>query len=205
MKTNIGELTEEQMKALDIIIVVDHSGSMGEASTRLAGKTKMEEMEEDVEATARIAEKYDDDGLTVIAFASAVSTYDGVKADKVRTVFKEFPPRGSTDLAAALGAAAQKTTESKKVSTVALVYTDGAPNDKTAVVATIKSAAKKLGRPKFGMVLVQIGNDSGATEFLEYLDNELQAQGVPDIVATVKEADAESLSLPQLCWLALNA
>lgn len=204
-KTNVGELTEEQLKACDIVIVIDHSGSMSSASTRLKGKTRLQEVRETVESIAREAEKFDDDGLTVIAFSTAVKTFDGVTAAKVSDVFKEVHPGGNTNLDGALAAAAQKAAESKKPSTVILAFTDGAPNDESAVVATVKTAAKKLGRPKVGFTLIQVGDDPDAAKFLEYLDDSLEKQGVPDVVATIPEEQAEGLTLQQLAWLALNS
>ena len=200
--TNIQEITEDELRKLDSILIIDHSGSMGEPSLRMSGKNKLEEVQEDAIAIARIAQKYDDDGLTVIAFSSAVKTYDGVTADRVASVFKEFPARGSTALHLALGEAIGKVRSSKKEGVI-LVFTDGAPDDHDAVVRTIKGAAKELGRPKIGFTIIQVGEDPGASKFLDDLDNHMQ--GVPDIVATVKAAQAEGLTLQQLAWLARNA
>jgi Mg-chelatase subunit ChlD len=204
-KTSIGELTDDQLKQCDIVIVIDHSGSMSTPSKRFKSKNRIEEVQEDVLAVARIAEKFDNDGLTVIGFSSAVQVYDGVTSEKVANVFKEFGPRGSTNLAAALQAAAQKATESAKPSTVVLVYTDGEPDDQSEVIQVIKTAAMKLGRPKVGFTLVQVGDDPAAQRFLEYLDDSLEKQGVPDVVATIPEVQAETLSVQQLAWLALNS
>lgn len=199
---NVQEISDDELRKLDTILVIDHSGSMGEPSTRLSGKNRLEEVQEDAVAIARIAEKYDDDGLTVIAFSSGIKVYDGVTSERVSNVFKEFPPRGSTNLAGALEVAVAKVKSSKKEGII-LVFTDGEPDSQLAVVKMIKGAATDLGRPKIGFALIQVGSDPGATKFLDDLDNHME--GVPDIVATVSAADAEGLSLQQLAWLARNA
>ena len=197
---SIQEETEETLKKLDFIAVIDHSGSMGTPSTRIKGKNRLEEVAEEATSVARLAQTYDDDGLTVIAFSSAVKTYDGVTADRVADVFKEFPPRGSTNLAGAIDAVAAKTRASSK-EVVAIVYTDGAPDSQEDVVRSINAAAKEFGRPRIGFVFIQVGEDGGAQKFLEYLDDNLQV----DVVSTVKEADSEGMTIGQLAWLARNA
>ena len=196
----IQEETEETLKELDYIVVVDHSGSMGMSSTRIKGKNRLTEVAEEATSVARLAQAYDDDGITVIAFSSTVKTYDGVTADRVENVFREFPPRGSTNLSAAIDAVAAKTRSSSK-EVVAIVYTDGAPDSQEDVVRSINTAAKEFGRPRIGFVFIQVGEDADAQKFLEYLDDNLKV----DVVSTVKEADSEGLTLGQLAWLARNA
>ena len=193
------ELTESELKALDYIVVVDHSGSMGHPSARMPGKNRLEEVQEDCEAIAREAAKYDDDGITVIAFSNGVSTYDGVGAERVAGVFKEFPPRGSTNLTDALRAAVSKVAESSKEGVV-LVYTDGQPNDEKSAMAVIDEAGRKLGRPKIGFTFIQVGTDPGATAFLDHLDNDMKV----DVTATFRAADAEGKSFSHLSWAARN-
>lgn len=197
----IKEETDETLKALDWIVVVDHSGSMAEDSTRLAGKTRYEELQEEVIAVARQAEKYDDDGITVINFASTVNVTDGVTASEVTRVFKEFPPRGLTDLAGAIKAVAKKTRESTKPGVVAIIYTDGVPNDENAVIKEVNAAAAEFGRPRIGFVIIQVGQDKQATKFLARLDDTLKV----DVLSTIPEEQSEGLTLGQLAWLARNA
>jgi Mg-chelatase subunit ChlD len=197
---NIQEETEETLKKLDYIVVIDHSGSMGEPSHRMVGKSRLEEVAEEVLAIARQAERYDDDGITVIAFNNVVKVYDGVTAARVKDVFAEFPPKGSTNLAGAIRAVAEKTRTSKK-EVLALIYTDGAPDSHAEVINAINSAAKEFGRPKIGFALIQVGQEKDAKAFLEKLDDDLKV----DVVSTVTEEESEALSIGQLAWLARNA
>lgn len=192
-KTNIESASEDILKSLDWIIVVDHSGSTANESIRMPGKTRYDEMKEQCILAANIAQKYDDDGLTLIHFSAAVSVRDGVKADAVANVFREYRPGGGTMLGKALGEAVKKAKASTK-ETVVLVFTDGEASDPDEVIKVLNQAGKDLGRPKIGFSFIQVGNDSEAKKFLDKLDNDLKV----DICATFSEEDAEGLSIEQL-------
>ena len=198
--SNVQSATDEQMKGIDAIVVIDKSGSMGDASTRFQGKSKWDELQEDCKAIAREFGKFDDDGLTVISFSSNANVHDGVKTDAVAKLFAENSPRGSTNLTAALTEACKKVRASSK-QCVVMVFTDGSPDDQSSAMAVIESAGKEFGRPKVGFVFVQVGNDSGAAAFLNRLDNDMKV----DVVATVSAKDAENLSAQQFVWLAQNS
>lgn len=198
-KKPAGKLTDAELGKLDYIVVVDHSGSMGLDSERIQG-TRLEEVEQDVKKIAKVAGEYDDDGITVIAFDTYVSVYDGVGALKVGAVFKEFPPRSSTALHLAL-AEAQKKAEASKKEVVVLVYTDGAPDSKPLAKKVIDDCGHKLGRPKIGFCFIQVGRDAGCGKFLDDLDNEMEV----DVCATLRAEDAKNLELADLAWLARNA
>lgn len=200
MNKSVAETPEETLKKLDWIVLIDHSGSMGEPSERLKGRTRLDEVAEEVLAVSRVAEKYDDDGITVIGFSSGVAVYDGVKADKVSSLFKEITPRGSTNLDGALAAAVTKAKSSTK-ETIVLVYTDGAPNDQDAAQKVIEQAGADLGRPRIAFTFIQVGSDPGATKFLHHLDSELKV----DVCAVVPAGDAEGLTVPQLVELGRTA
>lgn len=192
-KTEIAPAPEDVLKKLDWIIIVDHSGSMAEPSNRLKGKTRYEEVREQVVLAARIAEKYDDDGLTLIHFSSKAVVTDGVKADQVKAAFDQFSPSGSTNLHLALAEAEKKARSSAK-EVVVLVFTDGEANDQDEVINAINNAGKEFGRPRIGFCFIQVGTDQGAKAFLDKLDNDLTV----DVCATFSEEDAENLSIPQL-------
>lgn len=199
-KKPIGALTDEDLKTIDTIILVDHSGSMSTDSLRVAGANRLGEVQQDVFNAATVAERFDSDGLTVIAFSSDVQVFDGVGSLKVASVFKAFQPDHTTNLTAALEAAVEKAKSSPK-NAVVLVYTDGGPDSKTSAKAVINRAGKELGRPKIGFTFIQVGNNEGATKFLDHLDTSMEV----DVCATVRAADATNLTFHQLAWLAQNA
>jgi len=194
-------LSAEELSKLDAIMLVDCSGSMGIASNRMPGRDRLGEVEEVAGAIAREAEQYDDDGLTLVAFGSMSRMFDGVTAANVHDAFSRFGNMGSTNLAAAINDAVSKARMSDK-DVVIIGYTDGRPDSEGAVIKAIKSAAKEFGRPRIGFTLVQVGNDPGAAQFLDKLDNDM---GSIDVVACVTAAEAEGLSYGQLAWLARNA
>lgn len=192
-KTEIVPADKETLSRLDFIIIVDHSGSMNTPSTRMGGKTRYEEVQETVILAAQIAEKYDDDGLTLIHFSNKATVTDGVKAADVAAAFGKFSPSGSTALDLALIEAEKKARDSKK-EVVVLVFTDGEANDPDAVIKAINAAGKEFGRPRIGFTFIQVGTDSNAKKFLDRLDNELAV----DVCATFSEDEAEDLTIEQL-------
>jgi len=199
-KKQIGALTDDELKTLDVIILVDHSGSMGTGSRRVPGANRLGEVQQDVFNMAQVAEKFDSDGLTVIAFSSGAQVFDKVGSLKVASVFKAFPPQATTNLTAALEAAVAKAESSTK-DTVVLVYTDGSPDSRTSAKQVIDRAGRDLGRPKIGFTFIQVGDDPHAAAFLDDLDTQMTV----DLCATVRAEDATSLSFHQLAWLAQNA
>ncbi len=197
------ELSPEVAKEYDYILLVDKSGSMGSPSTRLENKTRWQEVQEFTEQFARYAEQYDDDGLTLISFNSHVETFDGVKADKVHELFTTQGPSGSTNLADALDAAwAKKWASPKKA--IVVVVTDGEPNSQSAVEKSIIGATNKIeSDSQLNVLFIQVGEDPAAAKYLDHLDNSLKGAKY-DIVNTMSEDEAESLSIGQLLYQAVN-
>jgi Mg-chelatase subunit ChlD len=196
-------LSVETAKEYDFILCVDQSGSMGEDSLVLEGRTKWDEAQEFTEAFARFAEQSDDDGITLIKFSSDVRVVDGVKADQVHELFTKNRPHGGTNLAGALDAAfAKKFSSSKKA--IILVVTDGAPDQPSAVQKSIIAATKKIENDsQINILIVQFGDDPAATKFLDSLDNGLNGAQF-DVVNCLPAAAAGSLSMEQLAYQATN-
>lgn len=196
-------ISEAQAKEYDHIILVDQSGSMGEKSTKMEGRTRWQEAQEFTESYARFAETVDDDGLTLITFNSHPTVYDGVKADKVHEIFTGARPGGSTNLAAALEEAFKKKfTAGKKA--IIMVITDGVPDSETNVKNAIINATNRLERDEeIGIQFVQIGDDKHAAQFLNDLDDNLKGAKF-DIVNALTREEAEGYTIEQLLWLAIN-
>lgn len=196
-------LSLEKAKEYDYILLIDQSGSMGEPSTKLEGRTKWDEAKEFTEQFARFAETVDDDGITVIKFNSSASVYDGVKADVVHDMFTKNRPGGSTNLAAALDAAwAKKFASSKKA--IIVCVTDGAPDSQTAVEQSIVKATQRIeDDSQINLLVVQFGDDAGAAKFLDHLDNGL-AGAKYDVVNAMDSTLAGTLSVEQLLFQAVN-
>lgn len=203
--TSIGSVDETVLRTLDFAIGVDTSGSTDRTSHRLPGKTRLQEMQEEAGRIVRAAGKYDSDGLTLVRFSSHAQTIDGVTPDRIDSTFREFSSAGNTNLGACIREFTKKAVSTTKPF-VGFIFTDGEASDPDDVLASIREAADATkGRPKFGIVIVQTGNDPDAKKYLNKLDNELGAQGVPDMIAVVTEDESEGLTFPNLVWLAQNS
>lgn len=198
-------ITDSQAKEYDYILLVDQSGSMGDDSDKMKGRTRWEEAEEFTTAFARYADKHDDDGITVISFSSHATVNDGVHADAVTQIFKTHTPGGSTNLAAALEEAFKKKWSSSKPAYV-LVLTDGIPDSEEEVVRSIIAASKKIENgDQLGVQFIQIGSDKRASEFLNRLDEGLERKGAKfDIVNALTREQAENMTFEQMIWAAFN-
>lgn len=198
------EISDADAKEYDYILLVDQSGSMGNPSDKMEGKSRWDEAQEFTEGFARFAANHDDDGITLIKFNGHATVYDGVTADKVHELFTKNQPNGSTNLAAALQEVVKKKSSSPKKA-IAVIITDGTPDSQTAVEQVIVDASNGLAKDEdLSFQFIQIGNDPGAAKFLDHLDNELTGKAKFDIVNTLSREDAESLTFGQMIWRAVN-
>jgi hypothetical protein len=199
-KRVIGALTDDELRQLDLILLIDNSGSMGNASKRVPNANRLDEVQQDVIKTASVAEQFDEDGITLIEFGSIAQVFDNVGSLKVASTFKKFNEAGSTNLTHALELAVQKAHSTSK-NAVVICWTDGCPDSTSTAKRVIDQAGRSLGRPKIGFTFVQVGDDPSASSFLDDLDNSMEV----DVCATVRAAEASGLTVHQLAWLAQNA
>lgn len=180
------------LSAFDLIAVLDASGSMDDPNKAGQAKpTRWEYMQETAITLARDMCTIDEDGIGVCVFSGTGITFqDGCTADVVRQVFKDRSPRGTTPLAEALQQVLTGTAASTKNKIVAIL-TDGVPDDKAAVANLIRNQANSQERDEqMTFVFIQVGDDSGATAYLNELDEHLTGAKF-DIVSayTIAEAD----------------
>ncbi|KAG9245686.1 hypothetical protein BJ878DRAFT_500343 [Calycina marina] len=189
----------------DTILVIDDSGSMAGRSWR--------EVSQALAIVAPIVAKHDADGMDlyflnhkshdggVPSEGVAPSGYRGIKrAEVVSEIFNRIRPAGGTPTGtrlqsilrsylAQLDKVMKDGKEMKPINII--VLTDGVPSDD--VESVLISAAKKLDRldappTQVGVQFFQVGNEEGAKEALEELDDELGnlvEGGIRDIVDTV--------------------
>lgn len=201
----IGTVSKEVLATLDFHIGIDTSGSTSKPSHRMAGKTRLQEMQEEAGRIIRAAGEYDDDGLTLTTFSTGVRTVDKVTPARIESTFSELESAGNTNLGDCIREFTKKAVESPK-NFVGFIFTDGEASNPSDVLQAIREAARATkGRPKFGFVIVQTGNDPSAAEYLRSLDHDLQKYNIPDMIAVVKEDESEGLSFSNLVWLAQNA
>lgn len=190
------------MKDRDYTLILDKSGSMSTADMP-GGRSRWAYAEESTIALARKCEQFDPDGITVYMFSSRFRRYDDVTADKVAQIFLENDPVGTTNLASVLMDAANQYFQRKAAGTAKpegetiLVVTDGEPDDRRAVMETIINASRQMERDEeLAISFIQVGNDAGATKFLQALDGQLTDVGAKfDICDTVTIDDMAETSL----------
>ena len=183
--------TEVSLTEYDFVVVIDTSGSMGEAVKPGSNVTRWEAVQESALTLVRDVEKLDSDGLGLVLFGgSNIKSFDGVNSDAVRKAFAESSPRGGTPLAQALTAALALAGKSDKKDFI-VVFTDGVPDDKAAAAKVIIDASHQQETDDALTILfVQVGDNADATAYLKSLDDDLKDAKF-DIVdcKTVEEAD----------------
>lgn len=187
--TDVSKLSE-----YDFIVVIDKSGSMGEPNKTGSTVTRWEAVQESTMTFIRDVEKFDSDGLGLVLFSgSGVASYDGVTSDKIRDVFAQNSPRGSTPLAEALTAALALAGKSDKKDFI-VVFTDGVPDDRAAAAKVIADASHKQETDDaLTFLFVQVGGDAGAAAYLKSLDDDLKGAKF-DIVDAKTQAEADAFA-----------
>jgi len=201
-----GSVRENQydfLKTFDTVFVVDDSASMAGEYWDQLGRA--------LETIATIATKYDSDGIDIHFLNSPQHDHRHITSpDSVRDLFNRVQPAGITPTGACLDRILReyldKYADAKAAYTSStsgsgphptmynslpkplniLVLTDGEPTDDPETV--IVDAARKLDRlnaplHQIGIQFVQIGNEDGAREALEELDDALEEiYGIRDMV-----------------------
>lgn len=169
----------------DFTVIMDRSGSMGDPEKSGSSRTRWEAAEEATVALARECDKYDPDGITVYTFGSQFHRFDNTTPDKVKQIFQQVKPNGSTRLAEVLEDAffgadgyitRKKAGKAKQNGELFCVVTDGHPDNEQAVADIIIKATHQLTDPnEVNITFIQVGDDAGATKFLSNLDDKLEA------------------------------
>lgn len=199
------------MQDRDYTLIIDKSGSMS-TPDQAGGRSRWETAQESTLALARKCEQFDPDGITVYLFSSRFKRYDNVTSSKVAQIFQENDPAGTTNLAAVLKDATDRYFQRKAAGQTKvggetiLVITDGEPDDRKAVMVTIVEASRQMERDEeLGISIIQVGNDSTASQFLQALDDQLQGVGAKfDICDTITLDDMADLTLSEVLLNAIN-
>lgn len=199
------------MKDRDYTLILDKSGSMS-ASDHPTGQTRWQEAQESTLALARKCEQFDPDGITVYLFSSRFKRYENVTAAKVKQLFLENDPMGSTNLASVLKDAFNSYFQRKAGGQAnpngetILVVTDGEPDDRRSVMEVVVEATRRMDRDEeLAVSFIQVGTDGGATQFLKALDDQLQGVGAKfDICDTITLDDMADMSLAEVLMSAIE-
>lgn len=193
------------MKDRDYTLIIDKSGSMSTQDQR-GGRSRWQEVQESTLALARKCEQFDPDGITVYTFSGRFKRYDDVTSHKVEQIFIENDPVGTTNLTSVLLDATKNyfqrkaAGQTKPQGETILVITDGEPDDHRGVMEAIIDATRQMERDEeLAILLVQVGNDPGATKFLKALDDQLEGVGAKfDICDTITLDDMGDMNLSEV-------
>ncbi|MEM9771427.1 MAG: hypothetical protein AAF889_07490, partial [Cyanobacteria bacterium P01_D01_bin.73] len=155
----------------DYILAVDASSSM--LMKLPDGRSRWNAVAEATFGLAIGVEALDPDGIEVYTFASKVKELNNATAQTVVDLFAKNHPFGSTNLAGLLNVVLLQKWK-PEVPTTLIVVTDGQPDDKAAAAQVLIEATKKMQfDEQLAVSFVQVGDDPGATKFLQFLDDEL--------------------------------
>jgi len=176
------------------IIIVD-KGAMG--------KERWKEAKEALFHIAPFVCKADPDGITLYFFSNNYEKYRNItNAKKVEKICKREGPGGASLMAKPLKAAFDEHFSKPGKQTTILVITDGKPNDKEDVEKEIKKAAGMVqSEEELSLTFIQIGDDEEATEYLQYLDDDIAC--ATDIVDTISCAKMKETGFAKLIYLSL--
>ncbi|CAF9938421.1 hypothetical protein IMSHALPRED_000794 [Imshaugia aleurites] len=181
------------LSTFDTIFLIDDSGSMAGRSWR---ETSLA-----IASIAPICTAHDKDGIDIYFLNAPDSpSYQNItRPNEVQRIFETVKPGGGTPTGTKLNAILKpylRECEAKKSNMEAvkplniIVITDGVPTDDPESV--IVSYAKKLDKMdappwQVGIQFFQVGEESGAAEALQELDDGIESMGggVRDIVDTV--------------------
>lgn len=202
----------EQLKNRDYVLVIDKSGSM-QTTDCPNGKSRWAYAQESVVAIANKISEFDPDGITVFTFSGGFKKYENVTPQTVANIFKENEPMGGTQLAPVLREVFADYKKRKAASAtkangeMLLVVTDGEPQDQGDVAKEIVKFGNSLENAdsEYGISMLQIGKDPGATAFLKRLDDSLTSEGAKhDIVDTKTIDEVEAIGLTEALTAALT-
>lgn len=195
---------QAKLSEYDFILVVDKSGSMGEADMP-GNRSRWEYMQETAVAFARDICAIDSDGIGLVLFSGAsIVAQDGCNVDAVKSLFTSNRPSGSTPLHDALSAAFKLAGKSEKKDFI-MVFTDGVPDDKRAAADVIRAQSNKQTNDDDCTVLfVQVGRDAGATTYLRQLDDELTGCKFDIVDAKTMDEAEKFASTADLVMAAIN-
>ncbi len=207
---------DDLLAGYQCFLLFDRSGSMsGSVSRKNFGRTRWQELREASRTICTAIDHIDPDGATVVFFNDDITTYDNQSADNVEELFKELHPNGATNLHEALDWTfkyiKREMIKTPTFKALVVVVTDGVPTQMTSdsneqgriarLIADFTNfmSDRNIKDEQMGVLLLQVGDDTGATAFLKFLDDNLilsvNAGGYGakfDIVSTVNFADVEN-------------
>lgn len=200
----MSDVINSAISGRDYVVVIDQSGSMTTADCP-GNKTRWAYCQESVQALVSNIQKYDPDGVDCYFFNKKFTRFEGVTADKVRSVFEQNSPNSSTYFAPVLADIFSRHFDKSKRPTTVLFITDGEAVDPVETGKEIVKAAGQLESDnELAISFIQVGRDRAARDFLRKLDDDLKGAGAKfDIVDTVTMDDVDDKPLEEILFNAI--
>jgi len=192
----------ETLRRYNTVILVDDSGSMTNPIHAGSRYSRWDEATKALSKLASMASEYDTDGIDIYFLNSERKGLNMRDEASVSRLFRGFTPRGMTPIGQRLEDLMgdylweiERAHDSgilanlKQIKPVNyLIITDGAPTDdpESVIVETARRLeARNFPLTQLGIQFVQIGNEKGAAQYLQRLDDNLSStHKIRDIVDT---------------------
>ena len=199
-------ITAAEISELDIQLWVDTSGSMARNAS-VGTSTRHHVAQELALGLATFFAKHDDDGIGLGFFGGQkVDFEDNVTGDKIVTLFEGHQPAGSTPMVKALTRAIEVAEKSGKKSVILFVC-DGEPSDGDLkdLAGVIAGMTDRVPEERINISFLQVGDDPDSTKLLQFLDDELVANGAKyDAVDTKPELEWAGMTPEAIVEAAMN-
>ena len=181
-----------QLALYDIVILADDSGSMAMTDGRI------EELKVVAEKIARVATKFDGDGIT-LCFLNDKSVYTNQNESSVNDLIKRTRYSGSTPIGSVLrnriiDPIVVKADQPLQKPVLVIILTDGEPDNKDDVYNALKYAKdynERVGSNCVEFEFAQIGNDKLAQKFLYDLDVHPIVGDIVDVTSSYELEEEE--------------
>jgi hypothetical protein len=181
-----------QLALYDIVILADDSGSMAMNDGRI------EELNVVVEKIARVATKFDRDGITV-CFLNDTKVHNNQNESSAKDLVKKARYSGRTPIGSVLrnriiDPMVVKAGPQLQKPVLVIVVTDGEPDSKDDVYNALKYAKdynEKMGTNCVEFEFAQIGNDQAAQKFLYDLDVHPTVGDIVDVTSSYELEEEE--------------
>ncbi len=180
------------LKGVQIFVGIDCSGSMG-GHCGIEGdyRTRSRLVHDLIEPFMRQLMDIDTDGIDTIFYGSTLELYKTNSNNFQNMIHMCERNMGGTDTAAVFRMMFDIHRASNSAKTIGIVITDGSPNSEADCFAVIDQISRSVkSTTEFTILVLRVGEDYGAKEFLEHLDNfRTDGDNVFDVVDTGRFVD----------------
>jgi hypothetical protein len=181
---------ESKLKALadhDVVVLIDHSGSMktadcpeGDGNISESKESRWQWCCDQTKSLARQTKNILKKGIKVVVFSTLQKVYEDVHLDRIASIFETNQPDGSTHVAAAIKRelddyfyrrSRPESQDGPIKPLLIAVVTDGDFESSAPIQHAITDATKRMTSPdEIAITFLQVGHDKHASEVLKTLE-----------------------------------